>query len=69
MLTSFVTQDDLVWTFYYFCRIPEIKLITKHLSFAKKCKIPKLTFGDLTLTQHCFLTSKYVRYASKTIVD
>ena len=64
-----MTQDDLACTFYQFCRIPEINLVTKHVSFAKKCKIPKLTFRDLTLTRHCFLTPKYVRYASKTIAD
>ena len=48
--TSFVTQDDLVYTSYHFYCIPETKLILNHVSFVKKYELTKLTFGDLTLT-------------------
>ena len=35
IMTSFVTQDDLVHTFYSFYRISETKLVPKHVSFVK----------------------------------
>ena len=37
--TSFVTQDDLVYTSYHFYCIPETKLVPNHVSFVKNMNL------------------------------